>query len=180
MQSLPEAAEEVPGLGYPNLLVYLSVWWSQASVGHRIWGEGWTGWRARSPSRSLSGWKVGLETPLFPHQPLVPHYLFLQMPELSCWGSHLNRAVTQSPHPAPGPRPPRSVQDYGKRLKANLKSILQVRSKGQVGSPSWVQTCPQPRGRITRHLFTRTHTHMLVLAHTQVSSISQAATSDRR
>nr|KAF6395917.1 RecQ like helicase 4 [Molossus molossus] len=49
-----------------------------------------------------------------------------EIPELNCWGSHLNRAVTQSPHPAPGPRPRRSVQDYGKRLKANLKGTLQA------------------------------------------------------
>ncbi|XP_070078716.1 ATP-dependent DNA helicase Q4 isoform X2 [Equus przewalskii] len=46
--------------------------------------------------------------------------------EPSCWGSHLNRAATQSPHPTPGPSPQASVQDYGKRLKANLKGALQA------------------------------------------------------
>ncbi|KAM5315537.1 ATP-dependent DNA helicase Q4 isoform 2-T2 [Glossophaga mutica] len=49
-----------------------------------------------------------------------------EMSEPSCWGSHLNRAVTPSPHPTPGPSPRASVQDYGKRLKANLKDTLQA------------------------------------------------------
>ncbi|XP_058421163.1 ATP-dependent DNA helicase Q4 [Diceros bicornis minor] len=46
--------------------------------------------------------------------------------ELSCWGSHLNRAATQSPQLTPGPSPRASVQDYGKRLKANLMGTLQA------------------------------------------------------
>ncbi|XP_054446576.1 ATP-dependent DNA helicase Q4 isoform X3 [Pteronotus mesoamericanus] len=49
-----------------------------------------------------------------------------EMPEPSCWGSHLNRAVTQSPRPTPGLSARRSVQDYGRRLKANLKGALQA------------------------------------------------------
>ncbi|XP_045633383.1 LOW QUALITY PROTEIN: ATP-dependent DNA helicase Q4 [Ursus americanus] len=49
-----------------------------------------------------------------------------EMPEPSCWGPHLNRAATQSPHPTvSGPSPVGSVPDYGKRLKANLKATLQ-------------------------------------------------------
>nr|XP_040149367.1 ATP-dependent DNA helicase Q4 isoform X4 [Ictidomys tridecemlineatus] len=46
--------------------------------------------------------------------------------EDSCWGPHLNRAATQSPQPTPQMSPRGSVQDYGKRLKANLKVILQA------------------------------------------------------
>ncbi|XP_026265671.2 ATP-dependent DNA helicase Q4 [Urocitellus parryii] len=46
--------------------------------------------------------------------------------EASCWGPHLNRAATQSPQPTPQMSPQGSVQDYGKRLKANLKVILQA------------------------------------------------------
>ncbi|XP_023597407.1 ATP-dependent DNA helicase Q4 [Trichechus manatus latirostris] len=49
-----------------------------------------------------------------------------QEPEPSCWGPHLNRAATQTPHPTPEPRPRGSMQDYGKRLKANLKNTLQA------------------------------------------------------
>lgn len=49
-----------------------------------------------------------------------------EVPEPSCWGSHLNRAATLSRHPAPGPSPQVSGQDYGERLKANLKSTLQA------------------------------------------------------
>lgn len=48
------------------------------------------------------------------------------MLEPSCWGSHLNRAATPTPHPTPGPSPWGSVQDYGERLKANLKGTLQA------------------------------------------------------
>ncbi|XP_049710319.1 ATP-dependent DNA helicase Q4 isoform X5 [Elephas maximus indicus] len=46
--------------------------------------------------------------------------------EPTCWGPHLNRAVRQSPHPTPAPSTQRSVPDYGKRLKANLKGTLQA------------------------------------------------------
>ncbi|KAF6100893.1 RecQ like helicase 4 [Phyllostomus discolor] len=49
-----------------------------------------------------------------------------ETPEPSCWGSHLNRAVTRCPHPTPRPSPRGSVQDYGERLKANLKGTLQA------------------------------------------------------
>ncbi|XP_068839458.1 ATP-dependent DNA helicase Q4 isoform X3 [Capricornis sumatraensis] len=51
-----------------------------------------------------------------------------QMLEPSCWGNHLNRAATQSPHPPSRWSPQESAQDYGKRLKANLKGSLQARS----------------------------------------------------
>uniref|UniRef100_A0A8C8YBZ5 Uncharacterized protein n=1 Tax=Panthera leo TaxID=9689 RepID=A0A8C8YBZ5_PANLE len=55
------------------------------------------------------------------------HRLFLQVPEPSCWGPHLNRAATHSPHPPlSGPSRPGSVRDYGERLKANLKGTLQA------------------------------------------------------
>ncbi|XP_054564705.1 ATP-dependent DNA helicase Q4 [Eptesicus fuscus] len=50
----------------------------------------------------------------------------VQVPEPSCWGSHLNRAVTQSLPPAAGPSSRGSVPDYGERLKANLKDALQA------------------------------------------------------
>ncbi|XP_007464590.1 PREDICTED: ATP-dependent DNA helicase Q4 [Lipotes vexillifer] len=49
-----------------------------------------------------------------------------EMPEPSCWGPHLNRAATQSPHPPSRLSSQGSVQDYGKRLKANLKGSLQA------------------------------------------------------
>ncbi|XP_036159696.1 ATP-dependent DNA helicase Q4 isoform X2 [Myotis myotis] len=49
-----------------------------------------------------------------------------EVPEPSCWGSHLNRAVTQSLPAAVAPSPRGSVPDYGKRLKANLKDALQA------------------------------------------------------
>ncbi|XP_005086063.2 ATP-dependent DNA helicase Q4 isoform X2 [Mesocricetus auratus] len=42
--------------------------------------------------------------------------------EPSCWGPHLNRAATQNTQPTPRQGPLGSVQDYGKRLKANLES----------------------------------------------------------
>ncbi|XP_055288320.1 ATP-dependent DNA helicase Q4 [Moschus berezovskii] len=48
--------------------------------------------------------------------------------EPSCWGHHLNRAATQSPHPPSKWSPQESAQDYGKRLKANLKGSLQART----------------------------------------------------
>ncbi|XP_043340180.1 ATP-dependent DNA helicase Q4 isoform X4 [Cervus canadensis] len=51
-----------------------------------------------------------------------------QMLEPSCWGHHLNRAATQSPRPSSGWNSQESAQDYGKRLKANLKGSLQARS----------------------------------------------------
>ncbi|XP_028726822.1 ATP-dependent DNA helicase Q4 isoform X5 [Peromyscus leucopus] len=48
--------------------------------------------------------------------------------EPSCWGPHLNRAATQNTQPMPRQRPLSSVQDYGKRLKANLKKTkLQIK-----------------------------------------------------
>ncbi|XP_075405198.1 ATP-dependent DNA helicase Q4 isoform X2 [Tenrec ecaudatus] len=46
--------------------------------------------------------------------------------EPSCWGSHLNRAATQKPHPAPAPSPRLAVLDYGKKLKAKLQGTLQA------------------------------------------------------
>ncbi|XP_065751246.1 ATP-dependent DNA helicase Q4 [Phocoena phocoena] len=49
-----------------------------------------------------------------------------EMLEPSCWGPHLNRAATQSPHPPSRLSSQGSVQDYGKRLKANLKGSLQA------------------------------------------------------
>ncbi|KAL6081270.1 hypothetical protein STEG23_037551 [Scotinomys teguina] len=46
----------------------------------------------------------------------------------SCWGPHLNRAAAQNTQPMPRQGPLSSVQDYGKRLKANLKKTkLQAR-----------------------------------------------------
>ncbi|XP_057592716.1 ATP-dependent DNA helicase Q4 isoform X2 [Hippopotamus amphibius kiboko] len=49
-----------------------------------------------------------------------------EMAEPSCWGPHLNRAATQSPHPPSKLSPQESVRDYGKRLKANLKGSAQA------------------------------------------------------
>lgn len=74
------------------------------------------------------------------------------MLEPSCWGHHLNRAATQSPRPSSGWNSQESAQDYGKRLKANLKGSLQVRGEGRADSASSVgpelQVAP---GRITRY-----------------------------
>lgn len=93
-------------------------------------------WRKDSPSLGFSG----VETSLFPltHQLLrgLGLYCLLQMLEPSCWGNHLNRAATQSPHPPSRWSPQESAQDYGKRLKANLKGSLQVRDEGPVDSAS--------------------------------------------
>lgn len=74
-----------------------------------------------------------------------------------------------------------SGQDYGERLKANLKSALQVSGKGRVGGPAWVQYCLQPRVRIPRHPFLAVslHVHMLALAHVCAPSINQGATSEK-
>ena len=78
-------------------------------------------------------------------------HCLLQMLEPSCWGHHLNRAATQSPHPPSRWSPQESAQDYGKRLKANLKGSLQVRGEGPADSASILgpelQVAP---GRITR------------------------------
>nr|XP_003463791.3 ATP-dependent DNA helicase Q4 isoform X2 [Cavia porcellus] len=49
-----------------------------------------------------------------------------EAPEPGCWGSHLNRSATQSPQPTPVLSPQGSAQNYGKRLKANLKATLQA------------------------------------------------------
>ncbi|KAJ8778127.1 hypothetical protein J1605_013987 [Eschrichtius robustus] len=56
----------------------------------------------------------------------VPAAAAEEMLEPSCWGPHLNRAATQSPHPPSRFSSQGSVQDYGKRLKANLKGSLQA------------------------------------------------------
>ncbi|MBZ3872929.1 ATP-dependent DNA helicase Q4 [Sciurus carolinensis] len=71
--------------------------------------------------------------------------------EPSCWGPHLNRAATQRPQPTPQLSPWGSVQDYGKRLKANLKVIPQA--KPTLGSrrqpprrPSLKMPTPSPPG----------------------------------
>ncbi|KAB1258182.1 ATP-dependent DNA helicase Q4 [Camelus dromedarius] len=61
-----------------------------------------------------------------PFHGLHPYCLALQVPAPSCWGSHLNRAAAQSPRPTWKPSSQGSVQDYGKRLKANLKYSLQA------------------------------------------------------
>ncbi|XP_039702067.1 ATP-dependent DNA helicase Q4 isoform X3 [Pteropus medius] len=49
-----------------------------------------------------------------------------EIPEPGCWGSHLNRAATQSSHPSPEQSSRGSAQDYGERIKANLKGALQA------------------------------------------------------
>ncbi|XP_045417115.1 ATP-dependent DNA helicase Q4 isoform X3 [Lemur catta] len=74
-----------------------------------------------------------------------------EAPEHSCWGPHLNRAATKSPHPAPEHSSGGSVQDYGKRLKANLKGTLQagpalVRISWPPRRPSSKITTPKPSG----------------------------------
>ncbi|XP_031203641.1 ATP-dependent DNA helicase Q4 isoform X2 [Mastomys coucha] len=61
---------------------------------------------------------------LFDHR-LVPSQRSTA-PKPSCWGPHLNRAATQNTQSMPKQRPLSSVQDYGKRLKANLKNTLQA------------------------------------------------------
>ncbi|XP_008068161.1 ATP-dependent DNA helicase Q4 [Carlito syrichta] len=64
-------------------------------------------------------------------------------PEPSCWGPHLNRAVTQSPQPAPGHSSRESVQDCGKRLKANLKGTQQARTT--TGRIPWLPRRPSSK-----------------------------------
>ncbi|XP_021072277.1 ATP-dependent DNA helicase Q4 [Mus pahari] len=68
--------------------------------------------------------------------------------EPSCWGSHLNRAATQNTQSMPKQSPLSSVQDYGKRLKANLKNTPQtgptLSRKLQPQKRSW-STVPAPR-----------------------------------
>nr|Q75NR7.2 RecName: Full=ATP-dependent DNA helicase Q4; AltName: Full=DNA helicase, RecQ-like type 4; Short=RecQ4; AltName: Full=RecQ protein-like 4 [Mus musculus]BAB32696.1 RecQ helicase protein-like 4 [Mus musculus] len=46
--------------------------------------------------------------------------------EPSCWGPHLSRAATQNTQSMPKQSLLSSVQDYGKRLKANLKNTTQT------------------------------------------------------
>ncbi|XP_037658931.1 ATP-dependent DNA helicase Q4 isoform X6 [Choloepus didactylus] len=53
-------------------------------------------------------------------------HLLPQAPEPCCWGPHLNRAATQRPRGTPAPSPRGPAQDYGKRLKANLRGALQA------------------------------------------------------
>ncbi|XP_028634658.1 ATP-dependent DNA helicase Q4 [Grammomys surdaster] len=69
--------------------------------------------------------------------------------ESSCWGPHLNRAAIQNnTQSVPKQSPLSSVQDYGKRLKANLKNTLQagptVSQKLQPQKRS-LSTVPTPR-----------------------------------
>ncbi|XP_023579664.1 ATP-dependent DNA helicase Q4 isoform X2 [Octodon degus] len=66
-----------------------------------------------------------------------------EAPNPTCWGSHLNRAATQSPHRTPVLSPQRSAQDYGKRLKANLKGTLQ-------DDPALGHRCQPPGRRLSK------------------------------
>uniref|UniRef100_H0X872 ATP-dependent DNA helicase Q4 n=1 Tax=Otolemur garnettii TaxID=30611 RepID=H0X872_OTOGA len=50
--------------------------------------------------------------------------------ESNCWGPHLNRAAARSPEPEPARRCRGLVQDYGGRLKANLRGALKVGDAG--------------------------------------------------
>lgn len=117
------------------------------------------------PPSGLRGWRHLCSPLRQPFRGLDLYRLFLQMLEPSCWGPHLNRAATQSPHPPSRLSSQGSVHDYGKRLKANLKGSLQVRV-GQAVHPAWVQSYAWPRSRISRqptllslsHVFTCTHT----------------------
>ncbi|XP_038197283.1 ATP-dependent DNA helicase Q4 [Arvicola amphibius] len=72
--------------------------------------------------------------------------------EPSCWGPHLNRAATQNTQPGPRQGPLSSVQDYGERLKANVKKAklqtkptLSRKLQPQKRSSSTVTT-PRPPG----------------------------------
>ncbi|XP_055482593.1 ATP-dependent DNA helicase Q4 [Psammomys obesus] len=80
--------------------------------------------------------------------------------EPSCWGSHLNRAATQKAQSKPRQRPLSSVQDYGKRLKANLQSTLKAGStlsrKVQPQKRS-LSTAPVPRPPGPRTVSTNPH-----------------------
>ncbi|XP_035132912.1 ATP-dependent DNA helicase Q4 isoform X4 [Callithrix jacchus] len=79
-----------------------------------------------------------------------------EAPEPHCWGPHLNRAATQSPQPTPGRSCQGSFQDYGQRLKANLKGTLQAspdlghrpwplgRSSSKTPTPKLPGTGPAP------------------------------------
>lgn len=134
--SLPAAAEEeVPGPRDPGLPALPSV--RPSLRGAQNLGEDWAGCRrAGRSSRALMGWRRGWRHLCLPSSLcLGPHCLLLQIPEPGCWGSHLNRGATQSSHPSPELSSRGSVQDYGERIKANLKGTLQVRGKGGTGSP---------------------------------------------
>uniref|UniRef100_A0A4X1UKT3 DNA 3'-5' helicase n=1 Tax=Sus scrofa TaxID=9823 RepID=A0A4X1UKT3_PIG len=94
----------------------------------QAWERAFRRQRGRRPGqvRATHGW---LETPLAPRRffrSLGQYCLILQTLEPSCWGPHLNRAATQTPHSTSRLIPQGSVQDYGKRLKANLKDSLQT------------------------------------------------------
>ncbi|XP_052016406.1 ATP-dependent DNA helicase Q4 isoform X2 [Apodemus sylvaticus] len=68
--------------------------------------------------------------------------------EPRCWGPHLNRAATQNTQSVPKQRPLSSVQEYGKRLKANLKSTIQTRptlSRKLQPQKRSLSTVPTPR-----------------------------------
>ncbi|XP_071064190.1 ATP-dependent DNA helicase Q4 isoform X4 [Dasypus novemcinctus] len=67
--------------------------------------------------------------------------------EPSCWGPHLNRAATPRRQPIPEPSPRGSAQDYGKRLKANLRNALQA-GPALSRTPRPVQSTPSetPQG----------------------------------
>ncbi|XP_021039482.1 ATP-dependent DNA helicase Q4 [Mus caroli] len=77
-----------------------------------------------------------------------------EVQEPSCWGPHLSRAATQNTQSMPKQSLLSSVQDYGKRLKANLKNTPQTgptlsrKLQPQKRSLSTVPT-PRPPGSKT-------------------------------
>nr|XP_055169852.1 ATP-dependent DNA helicase Q4 isoform X1 [Nyctereutes procyonoides] len=62
-----------------------------------------------------------------PCSPKQPRPTAEEMQEPSCWGPHLSRAATRSPHAAgSAPGSAGAATDYGARLKANLRATRQA------------------------------------------------------
>lgn len=108
---------------------------TQALWGKELRGRADRVEEGQPPPSGLRGWRHFCSPLRQPFRGLDLYRLFLQMLEPSCWGPHLNRAATQSSHPPSRLSSQGSVQDYGKRLKANLKGSLQVRV-GQAVHPA--------------------------------------------
>nr|XP_058132190.1 ATP-dependent DNA helicase Q4 isoform X4 [Dasypus novemcinctus] len=111
-------------------------------------GPAWSGcgtcargcWRGSARSGGVTG--GGLARATWRRRPRTP-----AAREPSCWGPHLNRAATPRRQPIPEPSPRGSAQDYGKRLKANLRNALQA-GPALSRTPRPVQSTPSetPQG----------------------------------
>ncbi|XP_043834477.1 ATP-dependent DNA helicase Q4 isoform X2 [Dromiciops gliroides] len=76
-----------------------------------------------------------------------------QVPELGCWGAHLNRNVTKPPRPTQTATLQEPLQCYGRKLKSNLKAVLQAGpSSGRIPRlPRRQQPkrCPSPKSHLS-------------------------------